>query len=135
MRRAYRRAGIALGVVAATPVVLMAALALVVAVILVVAWVTGPSFSTGDAQKYFDRHAPGLVRVYGCKRTTVVYEPTWACAVVTSNPKALRRLGLTERSRVSVAIVCFPESGPPRGLGYPEPYAGTPKYPCGPPDS
>ena len=135
MSRAYRRVGIALGVVVATPVVLAAALALVVGIVLVVAWIGGPSFNSDDAQKYFDRHAPGLVRVYGCKRTTVVYEPMWACAVVTSNPKVLDRLGLTDRRRLRVAIVCFPESGPPVGLGYPEPYAGTPKYPCGPPDS
>jgi hypothetical protein len=117
------------------PVVLAAALAIVVGLVLVVAWISGPSFNTGDAQKYFDRHAPGLVRVYGCNRTTVVYEPMWACAVVTSNPKVLGRLGLAEQTRVSAAIVCFRESGPPVGLGYPEPYAGTPKYPCGPPDS
>jgi hypothetical protein len=116
----------------------LTALVLVLGVVLLIGWATGPSLSEGDAQKYFDQAARGKVQILGCDRTTVLYEPAWACAATTSDPGVFRRLQLTERRRIALALVCFRESRDPLelGLGYPDPgSSGTAEEPCGPAES
>lgn len=125
---AARRGRRVLALLISVPLVVLAGVAVVIGSTLLIDRIFSPDFSKDEAQTFFDERAPGAVRVYGCEETTVVYEPAWACAVSSSDPRLFGRLGITRsEARVSVAVVCFDESGVPQGLGFP-----GPQDPCGP---